>query len=394
MRALLLSRKTLAKEVFQPDALVRFRVSIFDDDGSVQRQIPTLPGRMGERARAGHDNCFFRNHERTVIRRCMNLFVHQIIHSGGAVQYYAAAQYRAALYDDALIHAAIPSDHHLILNNHRHGADRLENATDLRACGDVTISSDLRAASDQCVRIDHRAVINIRSGIYEHRGHARNTTSDIRAVANAGSTWNNSYLARETYIFNRIGVLIEKRLSLPVDRHIYNPAHPKSDQDAFLYPRVYAPARFRSCIGLGRAHFAAIQRGFEGLKCAPVIFRVLRRRRVEELLNLRRQHRFSRRGRASQGQNGCVPRNLRSAAPAGGARRLAANLFWPWRLSPESGWIPRNLPPSVEDSASELHARPENSLAARNCRDWPFPSGFHWRPRKSRHARRVRKAAT
>src|SRR5712675_2577364 len=324
----------------------------------------------------------------------MNLFVHQIIHSGGAIQYYPAAQHRAALHDDALIHAAIPSDHHLIFNNQRHGADRLENPTDLRACGDVTISSDLRAASDQCVRIDHRAVIDIRPGIYEHRRHARDTTSDIYTVANNGPDWNNSYLACQTDIFNGIGVLIEKRLSLPVDRHIYNPAHPKSEQDAFLYPGVYAPARFRSCIGLCRAHFAAIQRGFERLKCAPVIFRVLRRRGVEELLNLRRQHRFSRPGRAPQGQNGCVPRNLRSAAPAGGARRLAANSFWPWRLSRESGWIPQNLPPSMEDSASELHEPLESYLEARNCKDWPFPSGFHWRPRKSRHARQARKAAT
>src|SRR5258707_9031229 len=158
----------------------------------------------------------------------MNLFVHQIIHSGGAVQYYAAAQYCAALYDDALIHAAIPSDHHLILNNHRHSADRLENPADLRACGDVAISSDLRAASDQCVRIDHRAVINIRPGIYEHRRHARDTTSDIRAVANAGSTWNNSYLARETDIFNRIAVLVAEGVALPINRHIDNLAHPQS----------------------------------------------------------------------------------------------------------------------------------------------------------------------
>src|SRR5712671_7673904 len=149
---------------------------------------------MGERARAGHDNCFFRNHKRTVIRRCMNLFVHQIIHSGGAVQYYAAAQYRAALYDDALIHAAIPSDHHIILNNHRHSADRLENPTDLRACGDVAISSDLRAAPNQSVRVYHRAVIDICSSIYEHRRHARDTTSDIHTIANTGSAWNNSYL--------------------------------------------------------------------------------------------------------------------------------------------------------------------------------------------------------
>src|SRR4029077_10482088 len=120
----------------------------------------------------------------------------------------------------------------------------------------------------------HRAIIDVRSSIDEHRRHARDTTSNVRTVANTGSSGNDSQLAREAESFHGIRVLVEERLTHPIDRHIDHLAHTESEQDSLLYPGIYAPARFRSCIRLGRAHLAAIQRGFESLERAPVLVRV------------------------------------------------------------------------------------------------------------------------
>src|SRR5258708_3851524 len=175
---------------------------------------------MRNRAGAGDDHGFFRDHERAAVGGCIDLLAHDIVHGGRAIQDYAAAEHRAALHDDAFVHAAISPDHHIVLDNHWHGADRLEDTADLRACGDVAIAPDLRATSDQGVRVDHRAVIDVCAGIDEHRRHARDSTPDVRTIANGGPTWNNAHLACEADCLHRIGVLVEKRLSPPLDPHI------------------------------------------------------------------------------------------------------------------------------------------------------------------------------
>src|SRR5260370_38052821 len=104
---------------------------------------------------------------------------------------------------------------------------------------------------------------------------------NLGPVATAVPGGNYSHLACKVDVFGRISVLVEKRLSLAVDRHIDQLAHAKSEQDAFLYPRIYAPSRLRSGVGLRRTHLAAIQRDLEGVEGAPVFFRVLRWRAVK-----------------------------------------------------------------------------------------------------------------
>src|SRR5712675_1078530 len=67
----------LAEEALQLDALIRSSVAILDDDWSIQRQLPTLPGRVRNRAGAGNDNGFFGNRQWATIRRGIDLFAHQ-----------------------------------------------------------------------------------------------------------------------------------------------------------------------------------------------------------------------------------------------------------------------------------------------------------------------------
>jgi len=61
------------------------------------------------------------------------------------------------------------------------------------------------ATSDQRVRVNHRAIIDVRTGIDEHWRHARDTTSDEGAVANTGSpgttrTWLARLIALGGYV--------------------------------------------------------------------------------------------------------------------------------------------------------------------------------------------------
>ena len=97
-----------------------------------------------------------------------------------------------ALHHGSFINAAIAAHQHVVFNDHRHRPHRLQHAADLRPRRDVTIPPDLRAASHQRVRIDHRALVHIRSHIHKHRRHAHHAAPNKRSIANARSTWHNT----------------------------------------------------------------------------------------------------------------------------------------------------------------------------------------------------------
>ncbi len=69
-----------------------------------------------------------------------------------------AAEHRAPLHDGAFVDAAIAAHQHVVFDDHRQRAHRLQHSADLRRGGNVAIRSHLRAASHQRVRIDHGAV--------------------------------------------------------------------------------------------------------------------------------------------------------------------------------------------------------------------------------------------
>ena len=53
--------------------------------------------------------------------------------------------------------------------------------------GEVHALADLRAGSDQRVRIDHRAVVDVGADVDVHRRHADDALAEVRAVADGRS---------------------------------------------------------------------------------------------------------------------------------------------------------------------------------------------------------------
>jgi hypothetical protein len=56
----------------------------------------------------------------------------------------------------------------------------------------MAVASDLRAAPDQRVRIDHRAFADVGAHVDEHWRHAHDATADEAPIANARATWHDA----------------------------------------------------------------------------------------------------------------------------------------------------------------------------------------------------------
>src|ERR1700722_12297769 len=145
----------------------------------------------------------------------------------------------------------------------------------------MSIRSPLRAASYQGVRIDHGAIAHPASRIDVHGRHARDASTDVAAIANAGSTGNNADAAIGRYVLNRKGRFIEPGLASGIDRHIHHCAHAKSDQDSLLHPGVHAPSGVRGTVRFGRTNLARVQRLLEALEEVKMMIGVSLRLFVE-----------------------------------------------------------------------------------------------------------------
>ena len=119
--------------------------------------------------RAGHHDRTFRNHQRLVVGRGEHFAADHVVNRRRARQNHAAAEHRALLDHRAFVDSAIPADQHVVFDDHRHRAHRFQHSADLRRGGNVAILADLRAASDQRVRIDHGPVAHVRARIDVHR---------------------------------------------------------------------------------------------------------------------------------------------------------------------------------------------------------------------------------
>src|SRR5271167_47194 len=250
---------------------------------------------MGHGARAGNDDGFRGNHERQGFARRrfaggVNSVSHEIVNRNRTIKNRAGAENRAMLYDGSFVHAGIPSHEYVVFNDHRHCSHRFEHAADLRARGNMAVAADLRTTANKRVRIDHRAIADVRANIYEHRWHAHDAATDVRAVANARPTRYDAYTVSSSDGTNGIRGLVDERQAHRVDRHIHDHAHAKAEQDSFFHPGVDAPACGRGSIRLRRANFAAIYGVLELAEEPEVFFVVLSRRPVKPSLYLLRQH--------------------------------------------------------------------------------------------------------
>src|SRR5262249_12413215 len=73
------------------------------------------------------------------------------------------------------------ADEAIVLDDDRSRLQRLKNAADTRAAGDMAVLTDLRAAADRGPAIDHRALVHIGAQVHERR-HEHDIGSDMRAV--------------------------------------------------------------------------------------------------------------------------------------------------------------------------------------------------------------------
>src|SRR5208337_5509642 len=108
----------------------------------------------------------------------------------------ACSQHSASFHHVAFVHAHISPDHHIILDDHWKCTHRLQHSSDLCCCGKMAILPNLRARTDQRVRIDHRAFAHIRPDVHKHRRHADHSPADICAIPYAGSSGNNTHAIR------------------------------------------------------------------------------------------------------------------------------------------------------------------------------------------------------
>src|ERR1019366_2614923 len=86
-----------------------------------------------------------------------------------------------------------------------------QDAPDLRCRADVDMLTHLSAGTDQRVRIDHRAFVDISAYIDEHRGHANDGGGYIGASAHGRASGNHTHQVAGGEVANRIGILVNKR---------------------------------------------------------------------------------------------------------------------------------------------------------------------------------------
>src|SRR5277367_4631189 len=98
---------------------------------------------MGDSAGAGNDDGFFGDDERLGVGSGVDAIVDEIVDGDGAIEDGAGAQDCATFDDGAFIDAGIAAKEDVVFNDDGKRADRFEDATDLRASGNVAIAADL-----------------------------------------------------------------------------------------------------------------------------------------------------------------------------------------------------------------------------------------------------------
>src|ERR1700682_3510861 len=81
----------------------------------------------------------------------------------------AHAQDGAFADDDALGNLRARADEAIVFDDHGVGLQRLKDAADADAAGDVAIAADLRARSDRRPGVDHRRFAHARADVDEAR---------------------------------------------------------------------------------------------------------------------------------------------------------------------------------------------------------------------------------
>ena len=95
-------------------------------------------------------------------------------------------------HDSSLVDAAVATDKDVVFDNYRQGANRFENPADLRGSRNVHLFADLGARTDQGVRIDKRAIVDVGADVDVHGWHADYVAADVGAFPNRGTARNDA----------------------------------------------------------------------------------------------------------------------------------------------------------------------------------------------------------
>jgi hypothetical protein len=193
----------------------------------------------------------------------------------------------AAADDRSLVDAAVAADQRLVLNNHRAGTHRLQDAADLRRRREMHSLADLRAAAYQGVRVDHRSFIDIGANVHIGRRHDDDALREIRARPDTRPAGHDANAVGHGEPPRRVGRLIDEAEAVRAS-HLEHLAEAEAQQNPALHPGVQPPSGGRCGLRLGGTERAGLECSAEFEECghrAGIADRV--RAKGKEMLNRR-----------------------------------------------------------------------------------------------------------
>src|SRR5688572_16868359 len=142
-------RSSIACFLSNPLFKVGFRVGLFvavlDDDRSRQAEPPLRSHALRDGARAWHDNRAFGDNERRIAFGLDDAPLWKVVDRRRSRQDRSSSNHRASFDDGAFVNAGVAPHEHIVFDDDRNGAHRLDDAADLRARADMHALADLRA---------------------------------------------------------------------------------------------------------------------------------------------------------------------------------------------------------------------------------------------------------
>jgi hypothetical protein len=117
----------------------------------------------------------------------------------------------------------------------------------------------LRAGADKRVRIHHRPLVDVGTGINVHRGHAYDAPGDEGAVPYRGSAGDEPDAVRGRETLERVGAPVEEP-EPGVDGDVFERAQAEAQEYSFLDPVIDIPA---TVLLLRRPYISTVQKELE-----------------------------------------------------------------------------------------------------------------------------------
>src|SRR6185437_3657110 len=229
-----------SQQILEFDGALGFLVTILHDHRSIKRESPFGGLAFADGARTGNDDGVFGNHERTLGRGAIDMFVDDVVHRSGASEDGSCAEHSAAADLRAFVHAAVAAYEHVIFNDDRRSVDRLEHAANLRRCAQVDALADLCAGADESMGVDESALGDVCAHVEVHGRHADHPRCKMGALAHGRAAGHDAHTVANAEAASGKGTLIDERKRAGT-AHLFEFAQAEAEQNAFLHPGIHAP---------------------------------------------------------------------------------------------------------------------------------------------------------